>query len=189
MKTLVLYDSLGGNTKKVADTIYQTLNNHYEEVDFIKVSTDLEIDFFDYDLVFLGSPVIDWLPTKKLMDFLKSKLKGYSEKGLILPSSPIKLNKYAICYCTFGGPHIGENEAIPMTLWLRSFLEHLGFQVLNQWHFVGQFHKETNMNTNGRLGNILGRPNDKDLQEVENRTMGIVESLYPLFNYSDAVSE
>jgi len=62
-------------------------------------------------------------------------------------------------------------------MWFRSFLEHLGFTVLDQWHIVGQFHKETDMNTNGRPGNILGRSNDKDLLDVENRTKGIVGAL------------
>lgn len=64
-----------------------------------------------------------------------------------------------------------------MTMWLRSFLEHLGYTVLDQWHIVGQFHKETDMNTQGRLGNILGRPNDNDLLDVENRTKGVVRAL------------
>ena len=64
-----------------------------------------------------------------------------------------------------------------MTMWLRSFLEHLGYAVLDQLHIIGQFHKETDMNTQGRLGNILGRPNDKDLLDVENRTKGIVGAL------------
>ncbi len=64
-----------------------------------------------------------------------------------------------------------------MTMWLRSFLEHLGYAVLDQWHIVGQFHKETDMNTHGRLGNILGRPNDMDLLDVENQTKGVVGAL------------
>ncbi len=64
-----------------------------------------------------------------------------------------------------------------MTMWLSSFLEHLGYAVLDQWHIVGQFHKETHMNTQGRLGNILGRPNDADLTNVVNRTKGIIGAL------------
>lgn len=64
-----------------------------------------------------------------------------------------------------------------MTMWLRSFLEHIGYAVFDQWHIVGQFHKETNMNIQGRLGNILGRPSDKDLLDVMNRTKGVVGAL------------
>jgi len=112
-----------------------------------------------------------------MMNFVKKKLQFYSDQGKIIPSSPLISGKYGISFCTYAGPHIGKNEALPITMWLRSFLEHLGFTVLDQWHIVGQFHKETDMNTKGRLGNILGRPNDKDLLDVENRTKGIVGAL------------
>lgn len=177
MKSLILYDSIGGNTEKVAQRIYDTLKNVTREVQFIKFTPDIDVDFFEYDLIFLGSPVIDWLPTKRMMDFIKKKLKFYNEQGKIIPSSPLIPGKYGICFCTYAGPHIGENEAIPMTMWLRSFLQHIGYSVLDQWHIIGQFHTETSMNTHGRMGNILGRPNHKDLLDVENRTKGVIGTL------------
>ncbi len=177
MKSLILYDSIGGNTEKVAKRIYDTLKDATNEVDFIKFSSEVDVDFFEYDLILLGSPVIDWLPTKRMMEFVKKKLQFYSNQGKIIPSSPLRSGKYGICFCTYAGPHIGKNEAFPMTMWLRSFLEHLGYAVLDQWHIVGQFHKETDMNTHGRLGNILGRPNDMDLLDVENQTKGVVGAL------------
>lgn len=177
MKSLILYDSLGKNTEKIAQQINDTLEDLNNNVDCIKVSPEMDIDFFEYDHVFLGSPVIDWLPTKQMMDYLKKKLQYYSEQGEIKPSSPLRENKYGICFCTYAGPHIGKNEALPMTMWLRSFLEHLGYSVLDQWHIVGQFHKTTDMNTQGRLGNLLGRPNEADLLSVENRTKGVIGAL------------
>jgi multimeric flavodoxin WrbA len=177
MKSLILYDSVGGNTEKVARQIYDTLIASGNEVHFIKLTSKVDVDFFEYDLIFIGSPVIDWLPTKRMMDFVKKKLRGYRDQGKILPSSPLRPGKHGICFCTYAGPHIGKTEAIPMTMWLRSFLEHIGYAVLDQWHIVGQFHKETDLNTQGRLGNILGRPNDKDLLHVENRTRGVVGAL------------
>ena len=177
MKSLILYDSIGGNTEKVAKRIYDTLKGTTNEINFFKFTSDIDVDLFEYDLIFLGSPVIDWLPTKRMMEFVKKKLQFYSGQGKIKPSSPFGSRKYGICFCTYAGPHIGKNEARPMTMWLRSFLEHLGYTVLDQWHIVGQFHKETDMNTQGRLGNILGRPNDNDLLDVENRTKGVVRAL------------
>ncbi len=177
MNSLILYDSMGGNTEKVAHRIYDTTKGAVSKVNLLKVTPETDVDFFEYDLVFLGSPVIDWLPTKKMMDCVKKKLQFYASQGKIMPSSPLIPGKYGICFCTYAGPHIGKNEAIPMTMWLRSFLEHLGYAVLDQWHVVGQFHKETDMNTRGRLGNILGRPNDQDLLNVENRVKGIIEAL------------
>ena len=181
MKILIFYDSIGGNTEKVANRINETIKGTTNEIDFMKFTPNIDVDFFNYDLVFIGSPVIDWLPTKRMMEFVKEKLKFYSGQEKIKPSSPLVDRKYGICFCTYSGPHIGKNEAIPMTMWLRSFLEHIGYAVLDQWHFVGQFHKETEMNTKGRLGNILGRPNDQDLNDVENRTRGIIEALTGLF--------
>jgi len=177
MKSLILYDSIGGNTEKVAQRIYDTLKGTTNEVHFIKFTSKIDVDFLEYDLIFLGSPVINWLPTKRMMDYVKKKLQFYNNQGKIIPSSPLISGKYGICFCTYAGTHIGENEALPMTMWLRSFLEHLGYSVLDQWHIVGQFHNETDMNTQGRLGNILGRPNDKDLLDVENRTKGVVGAL------------
>lgn len=168
---------MGGNTEKVAKCIYDTLKETTDEIDLIKLDSDIDFDLFKYELVFIGSPVIDWLPTKRMMESVKKKLKFYSKQGMIKPSSPIRLKKYGICFCTYGGPHIGVNEALPTTMWLRSFLEHLGFAVFDQWHIVGQFHKETDMNIHGRIGNILGRPNDADLLEVKNRTKGIISAL------------
>ena len=87
------------------------------------------IEIFEYDLVLLGSAVIDWLPTKRMLGFLKKKLQSYSDRGKIVPSSPLIPGKYGLCFCTYAGPHIGKNEALPMTMWLSSFLEHLGYSV------------------------------------------------------------
>ena len=177
MKSLILYDSIGGNTEKVAQRIYDTLKGSTNEIDFIKFTSKIDVDFFEYDLIFLGSPVINRLPTKRMMDFVKKKLKFYNDQGKIIPSAPLISGKYAICFCTYAGTHIGENEAIPMTMWLRSFFMHLGYSVLDQWHMVGEFHNKKDENTHGRMGNILGRPNDKDLLDVENRVKGVVGAL------------
>ena len=176
MKSLVLYDSLSGNTEKVAKTIHhtseKTILSH-----LVKVDKKTEIDFFDYDLVFIGSPVIEWLPTQTMMDFVKKTMKGYNQKGQIKPSSPIIPGKFGVCFGTFGGPHIGEREARPMTLWFRSFLEHLGFIVLDEWLFVGAFKNREDLNTNGRMGDIRQRPNESDLLTVENKVTGMLASL------------
>lgn len=177
MKTLVIFDSLGGNTKKVANRIYETIKEIFSSTDIIKVTKQTELDFSDYDLIFLGSPVIDWLPTQTMIDYIKKCLKGYNEKGLIKPSSPILPGKFAICFATFAGPHIGVNEAKPMTMWMRSALEHVGYVVLDEWHIPGQFTNKPELNKYGRLGNIEGRPDEHDLTDIENRVKGILESL------------
>lgn len=177
MKSVVFFDSLGGNTEKVANTIYETLQGELSHSQIEKVGKESEFDFFDYDLIFIGSPVIDWLPTKTMTDFMKKTLRRYNTKGLIRPSSPIIPGKFAICFGTFAGPHIGRREAVPMTMWLRSALEHMGFIVLDLWHIVGQFKGREDLNKMGRLGNIENRPNEYDLLEVKNKVLGTVASL------------
>lgn len=52
MKSLILYDSIGGNTDKIAQRINDTLNGKISEVDFIKIASKTDVDFFAYDLVF-----------------------------------------------------------------------------------------------------------------------------------------
>jgi len=177
MKSLIFYDSLGGNTKKVADVIYETTQNEGLSSILLQAAKDVELDFLDYDLLFVGSPVIDWLPTKVMMDSIKKSLKTYNEKGLIKPSAPIIPGKFCICFSTFAGPHIGKNEARPMTMWLRSAFEHFGFIVLDSWHIVGQFKHRDDLNENGRMGNIRNRPNENDLLDVKNRVLGVINSL------------
>lgn len=177
MKALVLFDSIGGNTKKVANRIHETVKGKLSPTDILKVTKQTELDFLDYDLIFIGSPVIDWLPTQTMIDYIKKRLKGYGEKGLIKPSAPIVPGKFAVCFATFAGPHIGVNEAKPMTMWMRSALEHVGYTVLDEWHVPGQFVNKPELNKYGRLGNIEGRPDEHDLADVENRVRGILDSL------------
>lgn len=177
MKALILYDSMGGNTAKVAKTIELSLAAKAITPHLIKVEKELRIDLFDYDLIFIGSPVIDWLPTVTLMNFIKNKMKEYNKQGLIKPSSPIIPGKFGISFGTYCGVHIGKKEASPMTMWLNSFLEHLGYTALEQWLVVGEHHNKPDANRNGRLGNIEGRPNSADLSAIKMKLNGLVDSL------------
>lgn len=181
MKSIVLYDSMSGNTAKVAEAIHRSLKAKNMTADLVKVEKTLSVDLFDYDLIFIGSPVISWLPTQTMMDFVKKTMKESNQRGLIKPSSPVIPGKFGVSFGTFAGPHIGEKEALPMTMWFNSFLEHLGYSVLDQWHVVGKRNNPPanwkEINRNGRLGNIEDRPNRADILAVENRVSGIVDSL------------
>ncbi len=177
METAVIFDSLGGNTEKVADRIHETVKEELSSADLIKLTKQTDVDFMGYDLIFIGSPVIDWLPTQTMIDYIKRCLKGCNERGLIKPAAPIVPGKFAVCFGTYAGPHIGVNEAKPMTMWMRSALEHVGYTVLDEWHVPGQFTNKPELNKYGRLGNIEGRPNEHDLTDVENRVRGILASL------------
>jgi flavodoxin len=176
MKALVLYDSLGGNTERVAERIHSTLGQGGVESEFVKVSGDTDLDLYDYDLLFLGSPVIAWGPTNTMRDFVMKKLSEY-HKTSIQPSAPVRPGKFAVSFCTFSGTHIGEDEAVPLTKWFSSFLGHLGCQVMAEWNIVGEFHNTEEPNINGRLGDIRGRPNESDLLDVQNRVNGLLAGL------------
>ena len=176
MKALVLYDSLGGNTEKVAENIHDTLVDNRVETELIKVAEDTDLELFDFDIIFLGSPVIAWGPTDTMRNFVMKKLRAY-HKDKIVPSAPLRPGKFGVSFCTYSGTHIGEMEAIPLTKWFSSFLGHLGCQIMGEWHIVGEFHGRDEANINGRLGDIRGRPNEHDLLEVQNRVKGLLAGL------------
>ena len=177
MKCLILYSSLSGNTEKVAKTIENVIKTEKLDVELVKIAQETNLDLYQYDLVFLGSPTIMWLPTKATIDFAKRTLARYKKTGDLIPCSPVRPGKYAICFCTYAGPHTGISEAIPVTKWMQAFFGHLGFIVLDEWYTVGEFKKSEENSTMGRLGNIKGRPNRSDLLEIENKTKGILKAL------------
>ena len=86
-------------------------------------------------------------------------------------------NKNALVYVTYSGPHCGINEALPTGKYLRQFFEHLGFEVKGEWYEVGEFHGWEEGSTLGIFGDIRGRPNKKDLDFVEMKTIQIAKSL------------
>lgn len=190
MKSLILYDTMGGNTEKVAQKIHEILQAKKFESTLVKLAADTELEFYDYDLVFIGTPDIEWLPTPKMMEFLhKKKLLEHRLRGDVLPSAPIRPGKFAVPFATFCGAHNGLNEVLSVTQWLTSFLEHIGFLVLDKIHIPGEMRnfgqakgwmndeRLANLNQHGRLGNIIGRPNNADLIELEKRVTGIIHSL------------
>ncbi len=177
MKTLILYQSFTKNTEKVTYSIEDALKNQGVIPEIKKVSKDLNIDLYDYDLVFLGTPVIEFLPCKPVLDFIHSQLMLHRKKGDIIPCSPKLPGKYAVSYVTYSGPHTGIREAIPANKYMEQFFEHLRFSVLGEWYIIGEFHKNEELSTKGILGNIKGRPNTKDLLEIQYKVRNIVNRI------------
>jgi len=56
MKGIIIYDTSYGNTKKIAETIAETLNESGMEVVLSKVNEVKKLSAKDYDLLVLGSP-------------------------------------------------------------------------------------------------------------------------------------
>jgi flavodoxin len=175
IKVLVLYWSKGGNTRKVAETIHSTVERFGLSSEMMEIKADLEIDVFSYELVFLGAPVYSNLAPQPVMKFLNSLRK----RAANLAAAPEKPGHFAVVYCTYGGGHTGVREAIPLLKFMGQSFEHEGIRVVEEWPVVGDFPeaKDPHYNTAGRLGNVLGRPNDRDLQVVAGQVSGLLRRL------------
>ena len=65
MKSIVIFDSNYGSTKKIANIIAKTLDT--KSISVVDVSDD---DLKNLDLLIVGSPIIGWMPTQKIQTFL-----------------------------------------------------------------------------------------------------------------------
>lgn len=83
MKVLIVYDTLHGNTKKVAEQISEGINT--KEGNEVSINNVKEVDVTNdvsYDLILIGSPNHGSSSTKAIQEFIKSladsSLKGSS---------------------------------------------------------------------------------------------------------------
>ena len=112
MKTaLIIYWSKTGNTEKAATSIKQGLEETGVQVTMKKPEESENIDYFDYDLVCIGSPSYSWHPPEPMTNFLKKKFAAYRLQGKIKPSAPKVPGKKALIFVTYSGPHTGIDEA------------------------------------------------------------------------------
>jgi flavodoxin len=176
MKVLNLYFSATGNTEKVAMRIEETIRELGYEVDTLKItSKDMELDVLQYDLVFVGSGVYAQLPGVQMMDLFRGLLQKYGSSGEIKPASPRRPSAKTVVYCTYGGVHTGVNEAIPAVKYMGQLFDHLGYTIVGEWYVVGEYVTERLRDHSiwGRLGDIRGRPNEEDLQDVAEKVKGV----------------
>lgn len=175
MNVLNLYFSATGNTDKVARQIERTVREIGHEVESVKAGKEVELNILAYDFVFVGSGVYMWLPGKPMMKLIERLREGYASSGAIEPASPRRPGKKAVVYCTFGGSHTGANEALPAVKYMGQLFDHLGYEILDEWYLPGEYHGNLHHHsTIGRLGNIMGRPNEADLQEVTQKIFGLM---------------
>lgn len=78
MKALVIYDSVYGNTKKVAEAVAAELGKGVKAVSVVDFK---DKDLTGLDLLVVGSPIIGWRPTEK-MKALLAGLKAGQLKGV-----------------------------------------------------------------------------------------------------------
>lgn len=129
-KILVVYDSQTGNTEKVAEELSHCLNSGVR-----KIEEAGNLKGPDYDLVIIGSPNINAIPSLKVTDFLKEL-------------SDIK--KYAV-FITY---------SIPVWGWISARLCFAYFKKALKQKPLAVFACKA---YNGRFGLYQGRPNENDL--------------------------
>ena len=177
MRAAIIYWSKGGNTEKVALAVKEGLEASGVQVTFLKTAEAKNLDWFDYDLICIGFPSYQWHPPEEVDAFLKNRMSGYRQQGRVKTGSPGIAGKYALVFCTYSGPHTGISEAIPAGKYVGQFFDHLGFTVLDEWYVVGEFHGSEANSTQGRLGDIRGRPNEEDLKKIREDTVRLLKRM------------
>ena len=165
-RALVLYWSNTGNTEKVAYAIKEGLEAAGVNVSLKRTTEADDIDYFDYDLVCVGAPSIQWHPPKQVTEFLLKKFNENRKQGRIKTCAPKVLGKYALIFCTYSGPHTGLREATPVCLYMGQFFEHIGFTVVDEWCVLSEFIGNEERSTKGRMGDIRGKPTEEELQKI-----------------------
>jgi hypothetical protein len=176
-KAAIVYWSKTGNTKKVAEAIEQVLVEAGVEVRTATPEGADGIDWYDYDLVCIGFPSYHWHPPAPIDKYLKRAAGRYGKQGRIQVGAPRVPGKHALVFCTYSGPHSGLDEATPAGDYAGQFFVHLGFEVLAKWYVVGEFHGSLENSTMGRLGDIRGRPDEQDLEQIRQDTLGLLERI------------
>lgn len=129
---IILHWSSTGNTEKVAFAIKDGLKDAGVNVFLMKTTEAKNIYYFDYDLVCLGCPSIQWHPPKQVTKFLLEKFEEYKKQEKIKTGAPKIHGKNALIFCTYSGPHTGLREVTPVGLYVGQFFEHIGFTVLDE---------------------------------------------------------
>ena len=164
---LIIYWSKTGNTEKVANAIKQGLEEANLYVTLKKPEEAENLDYYDYDLVCIGCPSHSWHPPEQMTNFLKKKFNYYRENGKIRLGAPKVGGKKAIVFVTYSGPHTGIAEAIPVGKDIGQYFEHIGFTVVAEWYVLSEFHGSIEQSTQGRLGDLRGKPSVEQLQKIK----------------------
>ena len=109
----------------------------------------------------MGSGVYQWLPGKGLQEFIAARLAHYAAAGEIKYASPRRAGKKVVVYCTYGGAHTGVNEAVPAVKFMGQLFDHLGFEIVAEWYYIGEYPAQGRMkdfSASGRLGTSRAGP-------------------------------
>ena len=174
---VIIYFSNTGNTKKVAKSVYEGLKAKEVEVELKEVSDAYDIDLLDYDLICIGSPSYNWMPPDAMQDFLEVKFDKYEKAGQVKLKAPKVEGRNTLIFCTYSGPHTGKKEAVPVVKYIGQFFEHLGFNILDEWYILSEMVGSERYNTQGKMGDIRGLPDEEDLKRIKEKTKELVNKI------------
>lgn len=142
MKSIVIYFSLTGNTKKVAKAIYQGMREHSDTCDITTIK-EMNVDrLIDYDLIVMGSPVWGGVPLNVRLFF---------------NAAPSLKGKHAAAFCTHG---ILPESFFPQAIEL---LEKQGLIIIGMNDWYGSVFRPTLP----KPYFTDGHPDEIDLKEAE----------------------
>jgi flavodoxin len=104
MKVLIIYDSVHGNTEKVAHAISEGVDN---EIKVLKVSEAGSVDLRSYDLVIVGSPTHGGRPTKEMQGYF-SDLNGTALEGVDVTAFDTRFNAFWVKIFGFAAGRIAN---------------------------------------------------------------------------------
>jgi len=139
MKSIVIYYSETGNTEKVAKAIAGAVAGEIKRVE--ETNPD---ELADYDLIFIGTPVHGFGPSKKIEDFLDKLPQLQGKKGA--------------AFCTM---HIGGDKTTFRII--KEKLEKKGIIFIDSFSCLGWSRLIGNFGP--RIFN-RGRPNEEDLRKA-----------------------
>ena len=171
---LIIYWSKTGNTEKVANAIKQGLEEVNVHVTLKKPEEAENLDYFDYDLVCVGCPSRYWHPPEQMTDFLKKKHNFYRENDKIKLGAPKVGGKKAVVFVTYSGSRTGLAEATPAGKYVGQFFEQIGFTVVAEWYVLSEFHGSRERSTQGRMGDLRGKPTAEQLRAIKDNARDLV---------------
>lgn len=148
-KALVLYASITGNTEKIGFAFREALEEMGWTVDTCKMTgktnfIENPIFFDDYDLLFLGSPIMAGVPSPLLPKHLgltqSIPPRMYSDR-LIMPGLKRPETEdyapYGVVYATYGGASTGPKECLATLEIEKLYLDNLYVQNVGMFACLG----------------------------------------------------
>jgi flavodoxin len=183
VKALIVYTTYTGHTEMIASAIARGMESQGLKPKIKRIEEIEGDELLDYDFICLGSPTRFMLPAPAIDKYFRTKYRELTQRNIIVPGMPLLPGKYGAVWCSCTGVHDGLGEGMPCVEWLRSCLEHLGHDVRAKWIVLGEFEdpvdKEKNLrySTQGRFGDVRGRPNERDLVNMEENAATLIRQL------------